>query len=131
MIRILSEQQCYELLTATTVGRIGFVRDGIVEIIPMNFAISGHDLLLRTGSDSAIGSLADHGATVAFEVDHYDSLGRTAWSVLMSGPLSRVAAEETAALAARVTPWPGGARDLPLRVRIERITGRAVKHRSS
>lgn len=130
MIHVLSEQQCYELLTATTVGRVGFVREGSVEIIPMNFATSGHDLILRTGPDGALSALADAGTTVSFEVDHYDSLARTAWSVLMSGRLDHAAPEETAALLARVSPWPGGARELPLRFRIVRMTGRVVKHES-
>ncbi|MBS1897240.1 MAG: pyridoxamine 5'-phosphate oxidase family protein [Actinobacteria bacterium] len=130
MIHVLSEQRCYDLLTATTVGRAGYVREGVVEIIPMNYAVSGHDLLLRTGSDGALSVLADAGATVSFEVDHLDSLGRAAWSVLMSGPLSRPAPEEAAALVARVSPWPGGERDVPLRFRITRMTGRAVKHES-
>ena len=74
MIHVLSEQRCYDLLTATTVGRAGYVREGVVEIIPMNYAVSGHDLLLRTGSDGALSVLADAGATVSFEVDHLDSL---------------------------------------------------------
>lgn len=130
MIHTLSEQRCYELLMATTVGRIGFTRDGVVEIIPLNFAIFGHDLILRTGSDGVVGALADSGATVAFEVDHYDSLGRTAWSVLISGPLTRATGEETAALTARLSPWPGGERDLTLRLGIARISGRAVKYES-
>lgn len=131
MIHILSEQRCYELLTATTVGRVGFVREGVVEIIPMNYAVSGHELILRTGSDGALRTLADAGTTVSFEVDYYDSLARTAWSVLMSGPLRRATPEDAATLAARVSPWPGETRDLPLRFRITRMTGRAVKQESA
>ncbi len=78
-----------------------------------------------------VGALADSGATVAFEVDHYDSLGRTAWSVLISGSLTRATGEETAALTVRLSPWPGGGeRDLTLRLGIARISGRAVKYES-
>lgn len=130
MIRVLSEQQCYDLLTATTVGRIGFVRDGVVEILLMNFAVSGRDLILRADADAAVSALADDGATVAFEVDHIDSLARAAWSVLMSGPLTHATAEEAAALTPRVSPWAGGARDAPLRFRITRMTGRSVQYKS-
>ncbi|MGB4137203.1 MAG: pyridoxamine 5'-phosphate oxidase family protein [Microbacterium sp.] len=131
MISILDEQRCYELLTATTVGRIGFVHDDVVQILPVNFVVAGHDLLVRTSPDGILGSLAKDGPTVAFEVDHHESLARSAWSVLMHGSLTHASAEEAAALTARVLPWAGGQRDLPLRFRIASMTGRAVKHTSS
>jgi len=127
----LDEQRCYELLTATTVGRIGFVRDDVVEILPVNFVVSGRDLLMRTASGGMLESLVESGTTVAFEVDYHDSLSRTAWSVLMNGALIRASAAEAAALTARVIPWAGGERELLLRFRIARMTGRAVKYTST
>lgn len=127
MISVLSEQRCYELLTATTVGRLGFVQDGRVQIVPVNYVVSGQDLLLRTSPDGILGDLADDPTEVAFQVDHHDDLAGTAWSVLMHGPLSRVAEGEAPAVVGRVSPWAGGERDLPLRFGIEGITGRTVR----
>ncbi|OZB81062.1 MAG: hypothetical protein B7X41_00650 [Microbacterium sp. 14-71-5] len=126
MIIELSDQECYDLLTATTVGRIGFVQDARVLILPVNFVVSGRDLLLRTAAEGLLGALSETPAEVAFEVDSHAPLSRTAWSVLMHGRLSRVAEEDAAAVLPRVSPWAGPGRDLPLRFRIERMTGRTV-----
>ena len=126
MIIELSEQECYDLLTATTVGRIGFVHDARVLILPVNFVVSGRDLLLRTTADGLLGTLSETPSAVAFEVDSHIPLSRTAWSVLMHGRLSRVAEGDAAAVLPRVSPWAGAGRDLPLRFHIERMTGRTV-----
>jgi nitroimidazol reductase NimA-like FMN-containing flavoprotein (pyridoxamine 5'-phosphate oxidase superfamily) len=127
MIRVLDEQQSYELLTTTTIGRVGFVHEGRVQILPVNFAVSGHDLLLRTAPDGVLGTLTREPLEVAFEVDYHDPLGNTAWSVLMHGSLSRVPDDEAAGEVARVHPWAGEDRNLPLSFRIESITGRSVR----
>ncbi|PRB07317.1 pyridoxamine 5'-phosphate oxidase family protein [Microbacterium sp. MYb64] len=126
MIIELSEQECYDLLTATTVGRVGFVHDARVLILPVNFVVSGRDLLLRTTADGLLGTLSEAPSEVAFEVDSHVPLSRTAWSVLMHGRLSRVAEGDAEAVLPRVSPWAGASRDLPLRFRIERMTGRTV-----
>ena len=127
MIRALDEQQSYELLSTTTIGRIGFVHEDRVQILPVNFAVSGHDLLLRTAPDGVLAALTSEPLPVAFEVDYHDPLGNTAWSVLLHGPLSRVPDDEAAGDAARVHPWAGEDRSLPLSFHIESITGRTVR----
>ncbi|MGO4489277.1 pyridoxamine 5'-phosphate oxidase family protein [Microbacterium sp. 2RAF4] len=132
MIRVLDEQQAYELLTTTTIGRIGFVHEGRVQIYPVNFALSGRDLLLRTSPEGVLADLTREDATsAAFEVDYHDPLGSTAWSVLVHGTLSRVADDDVAGVAARVNPWAGEDRDLPLALQIESIAGRSVRREST
>lgn len=127
MIRVLDEQQSYELLTTTTIGRVGFVHEGRVQIFPVNFVVSGHDLLLRTAPEGVLGTLTQEPADVSFEVDYHDPLGSTAWSVLMHGSLSRVSEEKVPGARARVDPWADSDRDLPLTFRVEKITGRSVR----
>lgn len=127
MIRELDEQQSYELLTTTTIGRIGFIEDGRVQIQPMNFALSARELLLRTSADSALGILTVDPIDAAFEVDYHDPLGGTAWSVLLRGSLARALEDQAADIIGRVSPWAGGNRDLPLVLTIESIEGRVVR----
>lgn len=127
MIHELDEQQSYELLATTTVGRVGFVADGRVQIHPVNFAVSGHELLLRTSPHGRLAALSAEPAAVAFEVDYHDPIGGRGWSVLMHGTLARVPEDEAAAAAARVNPWAGDDRDLPLSFRIESLSGRSVR----
>lgn len=131
MIRELDEQQSYELLTTTTIGRIGFVHGGRVQIHPVNFAVSGHDLLLRASPGGLLAELTREPAEVSFEVDYHDPLGSTGWSVLAYGTLSRTAEHEAASIAARVHPWAGEDRDLPLTLGVESISGRSVRRDSS
>lgn len=130
MIRELDEQQSYDLLSTTTIGRIGFVHDGRVQIHPVNFAVSGHDLLLRTSPDGLLAYLTGEPAAVSFEVDYHDPLGNTAWSVLLHGSLSRAPEDDAADVAARVHPWAGEDRSLPLVLHIESISGRIVRRES-
>ncbi|CNK97439.1 pyridoxamine 5'-phosphate oxidase family protein [Mycobacterium tuberculosis] len=127
MIHELDEQRSYELLATTTVGRIGFVDDGLVQIHPVNFVVSGRELLLRTSPDGHLAALAREAAEVAFEVDYHDPIGGLGWSILMHGTLSPVPEDKAAGAAARVHPWAGEDRDLPLSFRIASITGRSVR----
>lgn len=127
MIRELPEQECYELLTTTTVGRIGFVLDERVRIFPVNYAVSGHDLVVRTSSDGVLSRLADEGARVAFEVDHHDDLAGAGWSVLMDARLSVLGDGELAEASDRVTPWAGSERTMRVRLHIDGISGRRVR----
>ena len=130
MIRELDEQQSYDLLSTTTIGRIGFVHDGRVQINPVNFAVSGHDLLLRTSPDGLLAGLTLVPSAVSFEVDYHDPLGNTAWSVLLHGTLTRATEEDAPDIAARVHPWAGEDRSLPLVLHIESISGRSVRRES-
>jgi len=131
MIRELDEQQSYELLSTTTIGRIGFVHGGRVQILPVNFAVSGHELLLRTSPDGLLAALTQEPAEVSFEVDYHDPLGSTGWSVLAHDTLSRAAEHEAADIVARVHPWAGEDRVLPLTLTVESISGRSVRRDSS
>lgn len=127
MIRELDEQQSYDLLSTTTIGRIGFVHDGRVQIHPVNFAVSGHELVLRSSPDGLLADLTREPVDVSFEVDYHDPIGSTAWSVLLHGSLSRAAEEVAADITARVHPWAGEDRSLPLVLHIDSISGRSVR----
>ncbi|MDQ0644676.1 pyridoxamine 5'-phosphate oxidase family protein [Microbacterium murale] len=126
MISELQEQQCRELLTTTTVGRIGFVADERVQIFPVNYAVSGNDLFIRTSSDGLLRRAGDASSLVAFEIDFHDDLAGTGWSVLMHGRISTMSDEEASSITGR-EPWAGSERVLPLRFRIESMSGRRVR----
>ncbi|MFD5213374.1 pyridoxamine 5'-phosphate oxidase family protein [Microbacterium sp. NPDC058345] len=132
MITIIDEDECFALLQTTTVGRIGFVNQGRIEIIPVNYRMHEHDVLLRTRADGVLAGLPDE-PDVAFEVDHHDDLGGTAWNVLLSGHVEVMPVEEVEALPAaeRVRSWAGGERTLWLRYVADRISGRRVRRPQS
>lgn len=128
MIAVIEEDECFALLGSTTVGRVGFVHDERVEIIPVNYRMHDRDLLLRTRDDGLLARLPQE-PDVAFEVDHHDDLGGTAWDVLLSGRVEVLSAEEVEALppAEQVLPWAGGERTLWLRYIADRVAGRRVR----
>jgi nitroimidazol reductase NimA-like FMN-containing flavoprotein (pyridoxamine 5'-phosphate oxidase superfamily) len=133
MISILNEEECFELLAVATVGRLGFVRDGRVQVIPVNYLMNGRDIVVRTLQDGILsvlpGAESDAAAEVAFEVDHIDGVGGYGWSVLTNGSLEVMPEAEAAELSGleRVRPWPDAARSLTLRFDVRDISGRHVR----
>ncbi|WP_417508084.1 pyridoxamine 5'-phosphate oxidase family protein [Microbacterium sp.] len=127
MISDLPEQECFELLTSTTVGRLGFTENDRIQIFPVNYSVSGRDLLIRTSSGGSLSRLGDDGAQVAFEIDYHDDLAGSGWSVLMHGELSTASPEGDLDGFDRVSPWAGDDRAKPLRFRIDSISGRRVR----
>ncbi|UJP08831.1 pyridoxamine 5'-phosphate oxidase family protein [Microbacterium sp. KUDC0406] len=127
MIRVLDEDQCFSLMASTTVARIGFLHDGRMEIIPVNFLVRDRLLTFRVSEDGILASLPEQ-PDVAFEVDHLDDLAGAAWSVLMSGRVEPIdPSEVNSGDAARTRPWAGGTRELWLRFVPERVSGRSVR----
>ena len=81
---VLGRDECFALLRSATVGRIGLSMSALPVVLPVNFAVDGDRLVVRTAAgskfDAALG-----GAVVAFEADHLDPDSGEAWSVLVRG----------------------------------------------
>ncbi|PJJ56784.1 pyridoxamine 5'-phosphate oxidase-like protein [Mumia flava] len=123
---VLGAEECRELLTTTTVGRVAFCRDGTPVLLPVNFRVVDDVIAFRTSPTSPLAVLAEHDGEVVFEVDHHDDVFRHGWSVIVSG---RSAAASPAALAtADLRSWQHGT-DLAIAIVPERITGRRVAAR--
>jgi len=129
MITELSEQRCFELLGTTTVGRLGFMHGGRVQIIPVNYLIDGRDVVVRTSPHGLLSRLPESDEVIAFEVDYHDDLAGSGWSVLLNGSISTMTDDEIDAVAGadRIRPWAGGERTLPLRFRALTASGRSVQ----
>lgn len=130
----LNERQCRDLLSAASVGRVGFTSDRGIEIIPVNYVIVGSDVVIRTSASSGLSRVAAYPAAtdapaIAFEVDHHEPISGTGWSVLMNGALSVMAEDEVRGLESmsRVLPWADGSQELRLRFSPATISGRRVR----
>ncbi len=123
MIHMLSDQECFEFLTSTTVGRVGVIRDGRVLILPVNYALDGRDVIIRTDGEGILADAAREGGEIAVEVDHHNDMAGVGWSVLLHGSIG-VADPEPTGLP---TPWAGGGRDLTLRFIPSSMSGRSVR----
>ncbi|GAA3389203.1 pyridoxamine 5'-phosphate oxidase family protein [Cryptosporangium minutisporangium] len=128
---VLDLAECRRYLRCEQLGRVGFVRAGTVEILPVNYVVAGSGVAFKTGHGSKLGAAMD-GAAVTFEVDGVGlpSTGVAAWSVLVKGVaglvteddlLQDLEREESLPLlpsAARTGRW--------VLIRPDEISGRAI-----
>jgi nitroimidazol reductase NimA-like FMN-containing flavoprotein (pyridoxamine 5'-phosphate oxidase superfamily)/DNA-binding transcriptional regulator YiaG len=122
--------ECRRLIAPGGVGRIAFGTLSGPVVVPVNFAVLADTIVVRTAEGTVIDGHADE--QVALEVDHIDEALCQGWSVLVRGPAHRVAhpaelrrLQEDAA----VWPWPGGERDVYVRIVPREITGRRIELR--
>lgn len=128
-IRTLSEQECRELLTTTTVGRLAFAGDDGPELVPVNFAVIDDSIYFRTLPDGFLSRLRTGSHPVAFGVDHHDDMFQRGWNVTVKGSIRQV--EDRATINKvlshdRLRPWAGGVRPMVMRIDIGSIDGRRV-----
>ena len=132
--QLLEEAECLRLIAAGGVGRIGYTGRFGPTILPVNFALQDQAIVFRTGQDSPMGEdlrtgIADAEYKVAFEVDEISPATREGWSILIQGSAHHVDSGPELAEAQRsgVQAWPGGEKDLFIRIVPDRITGRRVR----
>ncbi|MBM7515684.1 pyridoxamine 5'-phosphate oxidase family protein [Nocardioides nitrophenolicus] len=116
----LSEDECWELLRSRPVGRVAWSGMHGVSVVPVNFAVDGDAVVLRTTPYSVMARDCA-GREVAFEVDAIDEDSRLGWSVVVRGRCER---EERATEG--VHPWATGSRVLGLRIEVRSLTGRRI-----
>ena len=128
-LRVMELDDCLERLTRAPLGRLGFVLDGELCILPVNHTVDGVDICFRTSGDSKLEAASDHDR-VAYEVDEFDPATRTGWSVLVQGTAVIVTEQDELdrleGSAAR--PWVPQLRAgySWVRVRTQSITGREL-----
>ena len=128
VLRTLSPAECYGLLEAGGIGRVGFAAADGITMLPVNFAVTGKAIIFRTAPDALLAVYAN--GRVSFEVDHLDEALRAGWSVLVHGHAHTVTDErEVRRLEerTRLEPWAGGARDVYVRITPTRISGRCIE----
>lgn len=127
-ITSLSTEECMALLNTVSVGRIALTRDALPVILPVNFVVDGHSILVRTGDGAVLRAARAGGTVVAFEVDNLDDLTLSGWSVLVTGTLREVTAVSAVLRAEQLplAPWAGGERRHFVRITPGLISGRRV-----
>lgn len=95
-VSVLSDAECWERLATMAVGRIvTHVRD-VVDIFPVNYAVDGESIVLRTAEGSKLIELVIS-EDVLFEVD--DHTETDAWSVIVRGKARKLEREAEIAAA--------------------------------
>ena len=122
-------EECYRLLAQHEVGRLGVNAEHYPLIIPVNYALDGTAIIIRTHPGPLLRA-ASH-ANVTFEVDDIDRRTRSGWSVLVRGLAEEVDEQHRADLVARtaasgVRPWAPGEHGHWLRIIAHHATGRRI-----
>jgi len=126
----LMSAECRRLIAPGGIGRIAFCTTSGPAVLPVNFAVVAGTIVVRTGEGTATDGHAD--GQVAFEVDHIDEALSQGWSVLVRGRAHRVAHPAELQIVQRdaaIWPWPGGDRDVYVRIIPDVITGRRIESR--
>lgn len=122
---VMTDDECWQLLESTSVGRLAVDIAGKPDIFPINFVVDGNCLLFRTaaGTKLAASTLLRH---VAFEIDGYEPVQRTAWSVVVKGAAHQVERMDEVFAADDLPLFPWAAHPKPNFVRIDptEVTGR-------
>ena len=123
-VRELPDEECWELVERSVVGRVAFVLGGRPRVYPVTLVRDGESVVFRTSTDAELAATRD--ADVIVEVDGFDADRQEAWSVLLAGPARAVTGSDELAEVGRLPlfPWHAAPKDLFVRVEPESISGR-------
>jgi uncharacterized protein len=122
-ISILSETECWNLLSSVALGRLITSVESQPEIFPVNFVVQHRTVLFRTAEGTKLVSAAINN-TVLFEADDHGAT--EAWSVILKGTARTLRTDEEIQEAerAQLLPWIATLKQHFVRVRPLSITGR-------
>ncbi len=122
-VSVLSETECWNLLSSRSLGRLVTTVDGQPEIFPVNFVVQHRTVLFRTAEGTKLVSTAiNH--NVLFEVDDHNVV--EGWSVIVKGMARSLRTDEEIAEAdgAQLLPWIATVKPHYVRIRPMSVTGR-------
>jgi nitroimidazol reductase NimA-like FMN-containing flavoprotein (pyridoxamine 5'-phosphate oxidase superfamily) len=123
---VLDRATCLRLLEAEPVGRLGFSAGSLPVIHPVNYLLHGDTIVFRSEAGEKVRA-AEQGAVACLEIDRYDTLEHTGWSVLATGRLALASDERIEALRGLpLTPWALDGADRFVELSLELVSGRVV-----
>jgi nitroimidazol reductase NimA-like FMN-containing flavoprotein (pyridoxamine 5'-phosphate oxidase superfamily) len=138
VVQELNEADSLRLISAGGIGRIAYTSRFGPAVLPVNYKLYEGTIVFRTALGSPLDEDLRTGISgaeyhVAFEIDEIDLATREGWSVLIQGSAHHVdsEAERAPLIRAGVEPWPGGDRELFVRIIPRRITGRHIRRSGS
>lgn len=126
-LEVLGRDECLRLLAGATLGRIGVTSGALPAVLPVNFRLDGDHILILTGEGSKLDA-ATRNAVVAFEVDSFDPLYHSGWSVVVTG-VARQMTDPVELATARRAPlarWAPRGRYRVVAIATEVISGRRI-----
>ncbi len=126
-LEVLDRDACLQLLSCATLGRIGFTSGGLPTMLPVNFHLDGDRIVVRTGRGSKLNAALQH-AVVAFEVDDFDPMYHSGWSVVVTGLVSEASDPTDLAAVQRkpIARWAPTGEEAVVAISTEIVTGRRI-----
>jgi uncharacterized protein len=122
-ISVLSESQCWNLLSSVALGRLVTSVEGQPEIFPLNFVVQHRTVLFRSAEGTKLVSAAINNRVLFEADDHGVTEG---WSVIVKGSarILRTHDEIGEAERAQLLPWTATVKQHYVRIRPLSVTGR-------
>jgi len=122
-ISIISETECWNLLSSVALGRLVTSVDGQPAIFPVNFVVQHHTVLFRTSEGTKLVSAAINNQVLFEADDHGVTEG---WSVIVKGTARILRTDEEIDEAERgqLLPWTATVKQHYVRIRPLSVTGR-------
>ena len=131
-LRVLGEEECWQLLGERGIGRIAFTAqpDDVPDaplVFPVNYAVVDGTIVARVEPGRVIDVTLDRagGHPASLQVDRVDEAQREGWSVLVRGHAD-VQTASGFGPELPVQPWAGGARSRLARLHPQEVTGRRI-----
>jgi len=128
-LEVLGREECTRLLAASPVGRLALHVRALPTILPVNHLVTPWGIVIRTRPGTKLDA-AVMNAVVAFEVDRFDSLTHTGWSVVVTGVASELTDPQALEHVRRLPlpHWAPGDADHYVVISLELIDGRRIVH---
>ncbi len=119
----VSDQEAWELLRGTQVGRLAAHAADELDIFPINYVVDGSTIVFRTAPGTKLLELTIHGA-VAFEIDGWTE--HSAWAVIVKGTAEALEHQGDIDHAAQLplVPWIPTLKDRYVRITPTSISAR-------
>lgn len=117
----LTEADCWALLERGALGRLAVAVGDLVDVFPVNYAVSDGRILFRTNEGTKLAALTIN-RHVAFEVDGVDE--QTAWSVVVKGVARAIEGFDEEADALPLVSWLPTPKTQVVRIEASEISGR-------
>lgn len=126
-MEVLDLERSLDLVRTSAIGRLAIHAGAVPAIVPVNFILTPAALVIRTGSGSKLQQAIDN-AVVAFEVDDYDALRHTGWSVNIVGIAQEITEPQLLDRVRRLplAHWIPGAADHYVGISLDVVTGRRI-----
>lgn len=86
---VLTRAESMRLLESISIGRVGVSIGALPVVLPVNYAVVDGDIVIRTTAGTKLDA-AVMNLVVAFEIDGFDPLDHSGWSVLVQGVAEEV-----------------------------------------